>query len=91
LNVFVDLIKEEFSENHGMEGKIFTLIGEEKYLEIGDKKLEIIQSLPNRISKIFIYCKNHRLPIISSIFDYRNLIFFYPILMKILSNKIIRF
>lgn len=91
LNVFVDLIKEEFSGNHDIEGKVFTLIGEEKYLEIGDKKLEVIQSLPNRISKIFIYCKNHRLPILSSIFDYRNLIFFYPVLMKLLSNKIRKF
>lgn len=91
LSVFVDLIKEEFAENSNIEWKIFTLIGEEKYLETEGKKLEIIQSLPNRISKIFIYCKNHKLPVLSQVFDYRNLIFFYPILMKKLSRKIRKF
>lgn len=91
LNVFIDLINEEYQNNSEIEWKVFTLISEENILEIWDRKLEVIQSLPNRISKIFIYCKNQKVPILSQIFDYRNLIFFYPILMKTLSRKIRKF
>ncbi len=91
LNVFMGLIKEEYQEEWDISWKIFTLISEETYLDIWDKRLEIIQSLPNWISKIFIYCRNNKIPILSWIFDYRNLIFFYPGLMKILSRKIRKF
>lgn len=91
LNVFIELIKEEYQNNSEIEWKVFTLICEDNILDVWDRKLEVIQSLPNRISKIFIYCKNHKVPFLSQVFDYRNLIFFYPILMKILSRKIKKF
>ena len=90
LNVFQDLIKEDFSnpDNKISNSQIFTLVSDTKYLEIWNIKIRIKTALPSWINKIFIYFTNHKVFILSQIFDYRNLIFFYPILTKLLSQKI---
>ncbi len=51
-------------------------------------KLEIITALPRWINKLFLTCSQKKIPILSRLFDYRNLMFFYPSLMRILSRKI---
>lgn len=79
--------------------KIFTLISDRKFLEIenlsacnnGYEKIEIVTALPNWINQIFLFFAKKNFPILSWIFDYRNLMFFYPRLMKILSKKIKKF
>ncbi|MCF7835459.1 glycosyltransferase [Candidatus Gracilibacteria bacterium] len=88
LNVFKDLIQEDFEKNKISSSKIFTLVSDTKYLQIGNHKINITTALPGRINQIFIYFTNNKFPILSNIFDYRNLIFFYPLLMKVLSKKI---
>jgi glycosyltransferase involved in cell wall biosynthesis len=55
---------------------------------INNHSYKIITALPIRLNKLFIYFSYHRVPILSSILDYRNLIVFSPILNYILSRKI---
>jgi hypothetical protein len=57
----------------------------------GYEKIEIVTALPNWINQIFLFFAKKNFPILSWIFDYRNLMFFYPRLMKILSKKIKKF
>ena len=64
------------------------MYSEVKTIEIEGKDIEIITALPKRINNLFITCTSKNIPGISRIFDYRNLMFFYPILMKRLSWKI---
>lgn len=88
LEVFKDLIKEETTSSNFDNIKIFTSYSEVKSFSINNKEIEIITALPKRLN-IFFQRNSHRnLPILKQIFDYRNLIFFYPIIMKILSWKI---
>jgi len=86
LNVFVDLIEsEEFTQ-----AKIFTIFSDREYLTTTKWKLEVVTALPKRLNKIFLsFSKKNN--ILSSVLDYRNLIFFYRGLMKILSKKIIKY
>lgn len=87
LDVFKDLInKEEYEEAH-----IFTLVSDRKRLDVWERKIDIITSIPRWINNIFVFFKKKNVPILSKIFDYRNLIVFYPLLMKILSKKIKKF
>lgn len=52
--------------------------------------MKVIQALPNWINQLFLFFKHRKVPILSGIFDYRNLMVFYPQLMKLLSRKIKR-
>jgi glycosyltransferase involved in cell wall biosynthesis len=51
----------------------------------------VVEALPKRISNIFTSCSRKKIPIFSALFDYRNLIVFYPQIMNLLSWKIRRF
>ena len=99
LEVFKDLLQQELRNDPKAEIKIFTMIadsdlkslliqipGTEKY-----RKFQVVESLPKRLSKIFLFCGKKHIPILSSLFDYRNLIVFYPEIMSILSRKIKKF
>ena len=55
------------------------------------KKIQVIESLPKWLSRIFLFCGKKHIPLLSSIFDYRNLIVCYPEIMSILSKKIKKF
>ncbi|MEI6425944.1 MAG: glycosyltransferase [Candidatus Absconditabacteria bacterium] len=89
LNVLKDLIQED-SHNHKYteQPKIFTIYSAYKTLEIDGKIYQIITALPKFLNKLFSYCGEHHIKGISSLFDYRNLMPIYPLLMKILSRKI---
>lgn len=67
---------------------MFTLFSDSKYLKTQKHQLEVITALPRRINNLFLWCSRHHMLGISRLFDYRNLMFFYPSLMKILSYKI---
>jgi glycosyltransferase involved in cell wall biosynthesis len=43
------------------------------------------------VNKIFTTCSRKKIPIFSSLFDYRNLIVFYPQIIKLLSRKVRKF
>lgn len=85
LNVLKDLIDETKELTHS---KVFTIFSDRKKLETKKHKIEIITALPRRINDIFFRCSTHKVPLLSRLLDYRNLMFFYPSLMKILSRKI---
>lgn len=87
LNVFVDMIEsEKFTES-----KIFTVFSDRTYLETSQWKIEIITALPKFLNKLFLFFSNKNIPLLSSVLDYRNLMFFYRLLMKILTKKIINY
>ena len=84
VNVFQDMIeKEEYSE-----AKVFTLFSDRSEVSVWEKKLQVVTALPKWLNKIFLYFSKHTIKILSSLFDYRNLMIFYPLCMKILSRKI---
>lgn len=87
LNVLKDIIEQQTYTST----KIFTLYSDRDFLQIGpgeNNKIEIITALPKKVNQMFRYFSTHKIKILSSILDYRNLMFFYPVLMKILSRKI---
>gem|GEM_PF-4203801 len=74
-----------------MPYKIFTLFSDKRVLEVGGEQLEIVTALPRWIFALFQYFEKHRTSILSKLFDYRNLMFFYPVLVWILRQKIYQF
>ena len=68
--------------------KVFTLFSDTEKLQTNNHTLEVVTALPKRINNLFLRCGKHKVPLLSRLFDYRNLMFFYPSLMKILSGKI---
>ena len=99
LEVFKDLLQQELKNDPKAEIEIFTMIADEnlKTLDIQIpwtekiKKVKVVESLPKWLSKFFLFCGKKHIPILSWIFDYRNLIVFYPEVMEILSRKIKKF
>lgn len=91
LKVLKDLIIEEKNKNPDSEIKIFTLVSESKTLKIDTVEYQVTTALPSRLNRFFLYCASKKIPILSFLFDYRNLIIFAPLLMKILSRKIKKF
>lgn len=83
LNVFTDLIESESFT----EAKIFTVFSDRDRLETSKWDIEIVTALPSRLNNLFLKFSQKR-GILWSILDYRNLMFFYIPLMKILSKKI---
>lgn len=84
LEVLIDLIRNQDPK----KTKVFTIFSDRKFLEVDNKKFEIFTALPNKINQIFLKYSKQKTKILSNIFDYRNLMFFYIPLMKILSKKI---
>ncbi len=83
LNVFYDLIEsEKFSH-----AKVFTIFSDRYYLETKKWKIEVVTALPKWINNLFLKFSNKKW-FLWKILDYRNLMFFYIPLMKILSKKI---
>ena len=91
LNVFVDMVEKEILSQKNYQAKIFTTFSDKKFLEVEGRKIEIITALPSFINNIFLFFSTRNIFILSSIFDYRNLMFFYKTLMKILSKKIVKY
>ena len=83
LNVFQDMIE---SENFS-QAKIFTVFSDRNFLETSKWKIEIVTALPSWINNLFLKFSK-KWWFLWSILDYRNLMFFYIPLMKILSKKI---
>ncbi|MBP6086532.1 hypothetical protein KA478_05180, partial [Patescibacteria group bacterium] len=57
-------------------------------VEMRNKKVEIITALPSRLNNVFVYFNTRKIPLLSKIFDYRNLMFWFPLLCRLLRKKI---
>ena len=98
LKVLKDLIKNEKNRSPDVASWImknsllFTLTSDRESLYIeGIGEIKIITALPKWLNKLFQYSSFHRMPVISFFCDYRNLMLFYPVLMRVLSRKIRRY
>jgi len=84
LNVFQDMIeKEEYSD-----AEVFTLFSDRSEISVWEKSLQVVTALPVWLNKVFLYFSKNKIKILSSIFDYRNLMMIYPLCMGVLSRKI---
>lgn len=88
LNVFKDLIEEELQILTFSDILIFTSYSEFDTISINNNQIKIITALPKRLNIFFKRNSKKKLPILWRLFDYRNLMFFYPLLMKVISRKI---
>lgn len=99
LEVFKDLLQQELRNDPNAEIKIFTMIADNSLKELTIQipwtedfaKIPVIESMPKWICQIFLRYSKKKVSILSSLFDYRNLIVFYPQVMKLLSRKIKKF
>lgn len=85
--VLKELISEHTQKND-TEMCVFTLYSTHQFLEVWDKKIPIITALPKRINNIFGYFASHKVVVLSTLFDYRNLMFWFPGLCILLRKKI---
>ena len=67
---------------------IFTMFSDKHFLIIDARKIPIITALPRWIFSTFVFFDKYKTPLFSKIFDYRNLMFFYPLLINRLRKKI---
>jgi hypothetical protein len=74
--VLADLIR-QYGDKHS---KIFVMYSNKTHFEVDGKQYTIVTALPNWINKLFRQG--------SRLFDYRNLMPFYPLLCWILRKKI---
>ncbi|MBU0626733.1 hypothetical protein KKG31_06695 [Patescibacteria group bacterium] len=86
-----DWIIEEKTKHPHSGIQIFTMVSDNATLKIGNTEYKIVTALPSRLNSFFMRCTKKKIPILSSIFDYRNLIVFAPLIMKKLSRKIKKF
>lgn len=94
--VFLELIQKEQQKaakgsKRQQKAVVFTLFSDKKFLEVGGESLEIVTALPRWMFGVFQYFEKHRVPVLSKLFDYRNLMFFYPVLVWILRQKVQHF
>lgn len=81
--LFWDLIQQDWHD-----GAIFTLFSDRHEIRIGTKDLRVYVALPRRLNNWFVFCSRRKPPLLHKIFDYRNLIVFYPLLCRLLRRKI---
>lgn len=84
-NVLTDLIREY---GHDHDTKIFTLFSNSKTRDVNGVSITVVGALPFRIQSVFLFFQTYRVPLLSRLFDYRNLILFYPWLIARLRRKI---
>jgi len=82
--VFSDIISNEDFD----EWEIFTAYSNKYFMEINWKKIKVNSALPRWVLSILRIWEISNNKIIKTLFDYRNLMFFYPILMNIVSLQI---
>lgn len=71
-------------ESQFSQGKIFVLFSTYKKRN----NLEVVTALPKRTNSIFSYFTKHKIFFFSKLFDYRNLMFWFPWLCRLLRKKI---
>ncbi len=84
--VFFDLIQKYDKSEYISD--IYTIFSDRKNINIQGKNYKIHTALPTWLCKIFVYFSKKNIIILSQIFDYRNLMFWFIPLIYILSKKI---
>lgn len=87
----ISVLKDRISAEQFSDAKIFCLVSDQRILSIDGNDIQIITALPTWLNNFFVRNTKKNIPLLKKIFDYRNLIVFYPQLMKILSRKLRRF
>lgn len=82
------VLKDLMRKNTHDEWVIFTYYSIQTRRRVDDKTYRIITALPRWLNRWFIICNTRKLFILSTLFDYRNLMFRFPLLTYILRNKI---
>lgn len=86
------VLKDRIDEQPNLrEAKVFTLFSNVASIQTVHHKIPVVTALPRWINQFFLFCSTHRVPLLSWLLDYRNLMFFYPVLLRILSCKIKRY
>lgn len=85
--VLSDLIRQR-SHN---QGRIFTLFADKQTLSVDRHELPITVALPRWINRLFVAWSRSRLRLINRLFDYRNLLVVFPVLVRLLRKKIERY
>lgn len=88
LQVFEDMIQEEKAAFPDAHFVIFTMLAEASFRQV--QGIEVREALPPLIAKLFTSCSGRNIPLLSALFDYRNLFVFYPQIMWLLSRKLRR-
>jgi glycosyltransferase involved in cell wall biosynthesis len=68
--------------------RVFTIYSELQSFVVWWKKIAISTALPRWLNDFFVWNAQKKIPILAQLFDYRNLMLVYPLLMKIISWKI---
>ena len=79
------------SEDSHDEWVIFTYYSTQTWRRVGEQKYRIVTALPRRLNNRFITCNARKFFLLSTLFDYRNLMFRFPYLTRRLSRKIRRY
>jgi glycosyltransferase involved in cell wall biosynthesis len=89
--VFIDLIHEERRGKPNAVGRVFTLFSDQSTVMLLDgTRVPIVTALPQRLNTIIAWISRRRMPILSTLLDYRNMMVLYPLLVWIVSWKIRR-
>lgn len=70
------------------EWAIFSYYSKQTRRRVDDKTYRIVTALPRRLNKWFIICNTRKFFLLSTLFEYRNLMFRFPLLTRRLSRKI---
>jgi len=86
------VLKELIDEEKNLkQSTLFTLFADSTSIQTRKHKIPVVTALPRWINQLFLFCSTHHIFLLSRLLDYRNLMFFYPFLMRILSRKIKRY
>ncbi len=73
---------------HNETTRIYVLYSTHETFAVGGRQIPIVTALPHRINRLFVYWARSWWYPMRWLFDYRNLLFFYPLLCRLLRRKI---
>lgn len=78
--------------DHGYDEqtKIFVLFAQQKTRDVDGTTLPVVSALPRWVESVFLFFQKVRVPLLSRLFDYRNLMVIYPQLIARLRRMILR-
>lgn len=87
-NITMSQSSTEAPRHWSSEAVVFVMFSDKHSLEIDGHKIPIVTALPNWAFSLFVFFDKNKVWLLSKLFDYRNLMFFYPLLIWILQGKI---
>lgn len=85
------VLEDMISQSKSNHIQIFTLLSNQTNLKINNKKINITTVLPRWINNFLLRSTSKNIPLVSSLFDYRNLIILAPLRAYIMSRQIKRY